>query len=152
MCGTITGARLQLDGSVRQILNTLYGPAPSFNLRSSCMSDSLGSRRPGCGRAKIRIVAIEKRCGLRRQHYTDKYYLLFRFSEAGLVSAQRWNKWGYKTYIFGLFFLFNLTLSELLLPTTWMFLGLAYNKLDEYKRRRAEHWNTGRQYGFALGK
>ncbi|MBV9644101.1 MAG: hypothetical protein JO334_11050 [Verrucomicrobia bacterium] len=45
----------------------------------------------------------------------------------------------YKTCIFGLFFLFNLTLSELFLPTTWMFLGLAYNKLDEYNRRRHEY-------------
>jgi hypothetical protein len=42
----------------------------------------------------------------------------------------------YKTCIFGLFFLFNLTLSEFFLPTTWMFLGLAYNRLDEYQRRR----------------
>lgn len=42
----------------------------------------------------------------------------------------------YKTCIFGLFFLFNLTLSELFLPTTWMFLGLAYNRLDEYNQRR----------------
>jgi hypothetical protein len=59
---------------------------------------------------------------------------------------------GYKTCIFGLFLLFNLTLSELFLPTTWMFLGLAYNKLDEYQRRRCELWNTGRTYGLALGK
>lgn len=43
---------------------------------------------------------------------------------------------GYKICIFGLFFLCNLTLSELFIPTTWMFLGLAYNKLDEFKRRR----------------
>jgi hypothetical protein len=43
---------------------------------------------------------------------------------------------GYKICILGLFFLFNLTLSELFLPTTWMFLGLAYRQLDEYHRRR----------------
>jgi hypothetical protein len=48
---------------------------------------------------------------------------------------------GYKTCIFGLFFLFNLTLSELFLPTTWMFLGLAYNKLDEIQRRRVYYSN-----------
>jgi hypothetical protein len=47
----------------------------------------------------------------------------------------------YKTCIFGLFFLFNLTLSEIFLPTTWMFLGLAYNKLDEYQRKRLEYSN-----------
>jgi hypothetical protein len=46
---------------------------------------------------------------------------------------------GYKTGIFGLFFLFNLTLSELFLPTTWMFLGLAYGQLDEYYRHRYDH-------------
>jgi len=40
----------------------------------------------------------------------------------------------YKTAIFGVFFLFNLTLSELFLPTTWMFLGLAYKALDEYRK------------------
>jgi hypothetical protein len=44
---------------------------------------------------------------------------------------------GYKTCIFGLFFLCNTTLSEFFLPTTWMFLGLAYCKLDEYKRGRS---------------
>jgi hypothetical protein len=49
---------------------------------------------------------------------------------------------GYKTCIFGLFFLCNLTLSELFLPTTWMFLGLAYNKLDEYQKRRLHSSNT----------
>ncbi len=45
---------------------------------------------------------------------------------------------GYKICVFGLFFLCNLTLSELFIPTMWMFLGLAYNKLDEYKRGRIE--------------
>ena len=35
-----------------------------------------------------------------------------------------------KHVFFGLFCLFNLTLSEIFLPTTWMFLGLTYNKLD----------------------
>jgi hypothetical protein len=49
---------------------------------------------------------------------------------------------GYKTCIFGLFFLCNLTLSELFLPTTWMFLGLAYNKLDEYRRQGSTLTNT----------
>ena len=49
---------------------------------------------------------------------------------------------GYKTCIFGLFFLFNLTLSEFFLATTWMFLGLAYNKLDELQRRRLHYSNT----------
>jgi hypothetical protein len=57
---------------------------------------------------------------------------------------------GYKTCIFGLFFLFNLTLSELFLPTNWMFLGLAYNRLDEYQRRLAECWNAGSNYSLAL--
>jgi hypothetical protein len=57
---------------------------------------------------------------------------------------------GYKTCIFGLFFLFNLTLSELFLPTTWMFLGLAYNKLDEYQRRRSECSHTQQDYSLAL--
>jgi hypothetical protein len=49
---------------------------------------------------------------------------------------------GYKTCIFGLFFLCNLTLSELFLPTTWMFLGLAYNKLDEYRRQGSNFSKT----------
>ncbi len=44
---------------------------------------------------------------------------------------------GYKICAFALFFLCNFTLSEFFIPTTWMFLGLAYNKLDEYKRARA---------------
>jgi hypothetical protein len=35
-----------------------------------------------------------------------------------------------------------LTLSELFLPTTWMFLGLAYNKLDEYRRQGSTLTNT----------
>ena len=47
-----------------------------------------------------------------------------------------------KTGIFGLFFLCNLTLSEFFLATSWMFLGLAYNKLDEYKRTRLQDATT----------
>jgi O-Antigen ligase len=43
---------------------------------------------------------------------------------------------GYKICMFGTFFLFNLTLSEFFLATTWMFLGLTYNKLDEYQKER----------------
>jgi hypothetical protein len=43
-----------------------------------------------------------------------------------------------------------LTLSELFLPTTWMFLGLAYNKLDEYYRRRFEYSNTPETYELAV--
>ena len=46
-----------------------------------------------------------------------------------------------------LFFLFYLNVSELFLPTTWMFLGLAYWQLDQQQReakearsiRRADH-------------
>jgi hypothetical protein len=47
-----------------------------------------------------------------------------------------------KTGIFGLFFLCNLTLSEFFLATSWMFLGLAYNKLDEYRRNRLQYPNA----------
>jgi hypothetical protein len=57
---------------------------------------------------------------------------------------------GYKTCIFGLFFLFNLTLSELFLPTTWMFLGLAYNQLDKIYKGQVEHSNEPEKYELAL--
>jgi hypothetical protein len=30
--------------------------------------------------------------------------------------------------------LFSMTLSEIFLPTTWMFLGLAYGKLDSIRQ------------------
>jgi len=56
----------------------------------------------------------------------------------------------YKTCILGLFVLFKLSLSELFLPTTWMFLGLAYNKLDEYQRRRCEYWNRGKDHSLSV--
>ena len=46
---------------------------------------------------------------------------------------------GYKVCIFGIFLLFNMTVSEFYMPTTWMFLGLAYNKLDECQRRRFDY-------------
>jgi len=53
-------------------------------------------------------------------------------------------------HLWGIQDLFNLTLSELFLLTTWMFLGLAYNKLDEYQKRRLEYWNEEGSYGLAL--
>ena len=58
---------------------------------------------------------------------------------------------GFKTCLFGLFFIFSLNLSELFLATSWMFLGLAYNKLDEHQRRRCEYWNNEKTYSLALG-
>ena len=35
-----------------------------------------------------------------------------------------------------LFFLFYVSVSELFLPTTWMFLGLAYWRLDQQRQQR----------------
>jgi hypothetical protein len=35
-----------------------------------------------------------------------------------------------------LFFLFYVSVSELFLPTTWMFLGLAYWQLDRQRQRK----------------
>jgi hypothetical protein len=55
---------------------------------------------------------------------------------------------GYKTCIFGTFLLFNLTLSEFFLPSTWMFLGLAYNKLDEYNRTRLGRCSAQETFGW----
>jgi hypothetical protein len=56
----------------------------------------------------------------------------------------------YKNCVFGLFLVFSLALSELFLPTTWMFLGLAYNKLDEHQRWRYGCGSTARRCSMAL--
>jgi len=42
----------------------------------------------------------------------------------------------FKVAVAAIFFLFYLSVSELFLPTTWMFLGLAYWRLDQQKYRR----------------
>jgi O-Antigen ligase len=42
-----------------------------------------------------------------------------------------------KVAVATLFFLFYISVSELFLPTTWMFLGLAYWQLDQQKYRRS---------------
>ena len=41
-----------------------------------------------------------------------------------------------KVGIATLFFLFYVSVSELFLPTTWMFLGLAYWRLDQQRQQR----------------
>jgi hypothetical protein len=43
---------------------------------------------------------------------------------------------GLKLGMVSLFFLFYVSVSELFLPTTWMFLGLAYWQLDQQKQQR----------------
>jgi hypothetical protein len=43
---------------------------------------------------------------------------------------------GVKLGLVAIAILFAMTLSELYMPTTWMFLGLAYRKLDEYRQSR----------------
>jgi hypothetical protein len=43
---------------------------------------------------------------------------------------------GLKVGIATIFFLYCINVSELFLPTTWMFLGLAYWRLDEQKREK----------------
>ena len=81
---------------------------------------------------------------------SDLLFFVLSFLSRFGVCPDRAIYGGYKTCMFGLFFLFNLTLSELFLLTTWMFLGLAYNKLDEYQKRRLEYWNEEGSYGLAL--
>ena len=44
---------------------------------------------------------------------------------------------GLKLGILALMVLFGVSLSEIFLPTTWMFLGLAYRKLDEIRQSQA---------------
>jgi hypothetical protein len=43
---------------------------------------------------------------------------------------------GLKVSVATLFFLFYINVSELFLPTTWMFLGLAYWRLDQQGQER----------------
>jgi hypothetical protein len=52
--------------------------------------------------------------------------LLLRSSDGGL---------GLKVGIATIFFLYCINVSEFFLPTTWMFLGLAYWRLDQQKLR-----------------
>jgi hypothetical protein len=43
---------------------------------------------------------------------------------------------GLKVGVATLFFLFYISVSELFLPTTWMFLGLAYWRLDQQRQEK----------------
>jgi len=43
---------------------------------------------------------------------------------------------GIRTALFGILVLFAISLTEFYIPSTWMFLGLAYYKLDEYRRNQ----------------
>jgi hypothetical protein len=45
---------------------------------------------------------------------------------------------GHKAGLLGILIMCGLSLSELFLPTTWMFLGLAYYKLAQYRREQRE--------------
>jgi hypothetical protein len=54
---------------------------------------------------------------------------------------------GLKLGLLALAILFSLSLSELFLPTTWMFLGLAYQKLAQYRSATAPPFSLGRKPG-----
>jgi hypothetical protein len=54
---------------------------------------------------------------------------------------------GLKLGLLALAILFSLSLSELFLPTTWMFLGLAYQKLAQYRSAAAPPFSLGRKPG-----
>jgi hypothetical protein len=55
-----------------------------------------------------------------------------------------------KVGVLTLFFLYYINVSELFLPTTWMFLGLAYWQLDRQRsERRAAQWGTVGSPGLA---
>jgi hypothetical protein len=50
-----------------------------------------------------------------------------------------------KVGVLTLFFLFYINVSELFLPTTWMFLGLAYWRLDQQRQeKKASEFGTAR--------
>ncbi len=51
-----------------------------------------------------------------------------------------------KVCVTTLFFLFYISVSELFLPTTWMFVGLAYWYLDRARAKQAviRHWGWNR--------
>jgi hypothetical protein len=72
-----------------------------------------------------------------------KPVLLLRADSEGL---------GLKVGVATLFFLFYLNVSELFLPTTWMFLGLAYWQLDRQQRESREaHTNRRADHPLAAG-
>jgi hypothetical protein len=45
---------------------------------------------------------------------------------------------GWRAAILSLLFLYTISAAELFYPTTWLFLGIAYNRLDAYALRSAE--------------
>lgn len=58
-------------------------------------------------------------------------FLIYLFLKPGyLLPREEGSEW-LKISMISILVLFALTLSELFMPTTWMFLGLAYRKLDE---------------------
>ena len=63
---------------------------------------------------------------------------LFAFLKPVLLLRADSDELALKVGVATLFFLFYLNVSELFLPTTWMFLGLAYWQLDQQERESKE--------------
>ena len=63
---------------------------------------------------------------------------LFAFLKPVLLLRADSDELALKVGVATLFFLFYLNVSELFLPTTWMFLGLAYWQLDQQEREAKE--------------
>jgi hypothetical protein len=66
----------------------------------------------------------------------DSSFLYTVLKPAYLLPREKGSEW-LKISMVALVVVIVLTVSELFIPTTWMFIGLAYRKLDQVKARRA---------------
>ncbi len=60
----------------------------------------------------------------------------YAFLKPAIFLRPEYGALAFKVAMASLFFLFYVSVSELFLPTTWMFLGLAYWRLDQQKDRK----------------
>lgn len=69
----------------------------------------------------------------------------FAFLKPAILLRPETGSLGLKVGVASLFFLYLINVSELFLPTTWMFLGLAYWRLDQQRleKKSAKHGTLG---------
>jgi hypothetical protein len=75
-------------------------------------------------------------------------FLYVLLKPAFLLPRERGSEW-LKISMVAMLIVIVLTISELFIPTTWMFIGLAFRKLDEVKARRAIYPGSSPEDAFA---
>jgi len=114
--------------------NDRIGIVPLAPVRFFCQS----SRAAAFGRLISLPTRMFKRIGNLIRGFVGLFVFLYVILKPLILLPAEPGSEGLKAALLGILVLGSLSLSELFLPTTWMFFGIAYWKLDQLRLARQE--------------